>query len=147
MLLIQKTLSSSGLDKAWTGCLWWPDLQLVAETCSTVLLKTNTKGCLRLRHKHADPYLLCAITLFFSQTYLMCTKTWKLWQQYQQVSYQQMVKSHKCILLGVCRWQNWFFSVSLTSYLFCAGRPHISERPHPHLRPYMSGQQKKRGSF
>lgn len=64
-LLIQKRLSSSGLDKARPGCLWWPDLELVAETCSTVLLKTDAKGCLCLRPKHADPYALRSFTLFF----------------------------------------------------------------------------------
>lgn len=40
-----------------------------------------------------------------------------------------------CILMWLYRWQNCFFSVSLTSYLFCTGHPHVSERPHPHLRP------------
>lgn len=49
-----------------------------------------------------------------------------------------------CILIWR-RWQNCFFS--LTSHLLCVGHPCISERPHSHLRPYMSGQQKKRGRF
>lgn len=40
-----------------------------------------------------------------------------------------------------------FFSFSLPFYLYCAFCQSFPDRPHPHLGPYMSGQQKKRGSF
>lgn len=76
--------------------------------------------------------------------------TWCAWEHENPDSSSNRYPINKrwnAILMWLCRWQNCFFSVPLTSYLFCAGHPRISERPHPHLRPYMSGQQKKRGSF
>lgn len=119
-------------------------MRWLAETCSTVLLKTNTKGCSHLRHKHAHPYVLRSITLFFHKHSWRARKHENPDSSTNRYPINKLGKAmnlYPDVTLQMTK--NSFFSVSIVRYLFCAGHSHISTRPHPDLRPCVDSKRKE----